>query len=152
MRTCAPTSPASTHFRSTRRRAVACPSAAWPPGAARGARAGAGLGCSLVAGFFMLLVVAFRRTRDAVIVMVNLPLALIGGIAGVYLAGGILSVASIIGFITLFGIATRNGIMLVSHIQHVIEKEGETDFRAAVERASHERLPPPLVTPPPGRA
>jgi len=104
------------------------------------------LGFLVVVGIFMLLVVAFGRTRDAVIVMTNLPLALIGGIAGVYLAGGILSVASIIGFITLFGIATRNGIMLVSHIQHVIAHEGETDFRAAVERASHERLVPILMT------
>jgi len=112
----------------------------------RASRQLAVLGFVVVAGIFMLLVVALGRTRDAAIVMTNLPLALIGGVAGVYVAGGVLSVASIIGFITLFGIATRNGIMLVSHIQHVIEKEGETDFRAAVERASHERLVPILMT------
>ena len=73
-----------------------------------------------IAGLFMLLVLAFGRARDALLVMVNLPLALIGGVAGVFLAGGVLNVASMIGFITLFGIATRNGIMLVSHIQHLM--------------------------------
>src|SRR5215218_9490054 len=100
----------------------------------------------VIAGLFMLLVVALGRARDAVIVMVNLPLALIGGVAGVYLAGGVLSVASIIGFITLFGIATRNGIMLVSHIQHLMNQEGVTDFREAVQRGARERLVPILMT------
>jgi CzcA family heavy metal efflux pump len=104
------------------------------------------LGVGVVAGLFMLLVLAFGRARDAVLIMVNLPLALIGGVAGVFLAGGVLSVASIIGFITLFGIATRNGIMLVSHIQHLMRSEGVTDFRQAVERGAHERLVPILMT------
>ena len=84
----------------------------------------------------MLLVLAFGRARDALLVMVNLPLALIGGVAGVFLSGGVLNVATMIGFITLFGIATRNGIMLVSHIQHLMEEEGVTDFREAVERGA----------------
>ena len=94
----------------------------------------------------MLLVLAFGRPRDALLIMVNLPLALIGGVAGVFLAGGVLSVASMIGFITLFGIATRNGIMLVSHIQHLMKEEGVTDFREAVERGARERLVPILMT------
>ena len=104
------------------------------------------LGGAAIAGVFMTLVLAFGRARDALLVMVNLPLALIGGVAGVFLAGGVLSVASMIGFITLFGIATRNGIMLVSHIRHLIDAEGMTDFRAAVERGAHERLVPILMT------
>ena len=104
------------------------------------------LGAAAVAGLFMLLVLAFGRVRDALLVMLNLPLALIGGVAGVFLAGGVLSVASIIGFITLFGIATRNGIMLVSHIHHLVRVEGVTNLRDAVERAAHERLVPILMT------
>jgi Cu/Ag efflux pump CusA len=104
------------------------------------------LGIGVVAGLFMLLVLAFGKARDAILVMVNLPLALIGGVAGVFLAGGVLSVASMIGFITLFGIATRNGIMLVSHIQHLMTQEGVSDFRTAVERGAHERLVPILMT------
>ena len=89
---------------------------------------------------------SFGRARDALLVMVNLPLALIGGVAGVFLSGGVLNIATIIGFITLFGIATRNGIMLVSHIQHLMREEGVTDFREAVERGARERLVPILMT------
>ena len=104
------------------------------------------LGVGVIAGLFMLLVLAFGRPRDAILIMVNLPLALIGGVAGVFLAGGVLSVASMIGFITLFGIATRNGIMLVSHIRHLMEHEGVSNFREAVERGARERLIPILMT------
>ncbi len=104
------------------------------------------LGVLALVGLFTLLLMAFGRTRDALIVMVNLPLALIGGVVGVFVAGGVLSVASIIGFITLFGIATRNGIMMVSHIHHLIEDEGVSDFRTAVERGAQERLVPILMT------
>ena len=104
------------------------------------------LGAAVVVGLFMLLVLAFGGSRDAWLVMLNLPLALIGGVAGVFLAGGTLSIASTIGFITLFGIATRNGIMLVSHIQHLMRHEGVADLRQAVERGARERLIPILMT------
>ncbi|MFN7916761.1 MAG: efflux RND transporter permease subunit [Vicinamibacterales bacterium] len=104
------------------------------------------LGVGVVSALFMLLVLAFGSPRDAFLVMLNLPLALIGGVVGVYLAGGVLSLASMIGFITLFGIATRNGIMLVSHIRHLITEEGVVDFREAVERGARERLIPILMT------
>jgi Cu/Ag efflux pump CusA len=104
------------------------------------------LGLAVIVGIGFLLSLAFGSFRDAVLIMVNLPLALIGGIAGVFASGGVLSVASLIGFITVFGIATRNGIMLVSHIRHLQEQEGVTDFRAAVFRGALERLAPILMT------
>ncbi|MBA4150271.1 MAG: efflux RND transporter permease subunit [Verrucomicrobia bacterium] len=104
------------------------------------------LGIVVVVGIAFLLKLAFGSGRDAAFVMLNLPLALIGGVAGVFASGGVLSVASLIGFITVFGIATRNGIMLVSHIRHLQEKEGVTEFREAVFRGSMERLAPILMT------
>jgi CzcA family heavy metal efflux pump len=104
------------------------------------------LGVVVIAALFMTLVLAFGRGRDALLVMVNLPLALIGGVVGVFLSGGVLNVATLIGFITLFGIATRNGIMLVSHIRHLIDEEDVGDFRQAVLRGAEERLAPILMT------
>ncbi|MGZ8899904.1 MAG: efflux RND transporter permease subunit [Limisphaerales bacterium] len=104
------------------------------------------LSIAVLIGVVFLLKVAFGSMRDAAIVMINLPLALIGGLIGVYITGGVLSVASLIGFITVFGIATRNGIMLVSHIRHLQEHEGVTDFYQAVFRGSVERLAPILMT------
>ena len=104
------------------------------------------LSVGAVIAVFFILASAFNSSRDATLIMLNLPLALIGGVAGVYLAGGVLSVASIVGFITLFGIATRNGIMLVSHIRHLQEHEGVRDFKTAVMQGATERLVPILMT------
>ena len=104
------------------------------------------LGVVVVLGIGFLLHLAFGSARDAVLIMLNLPLALIGGVAGVFVSGSVLSVASVIGFITVFGIATRNGIMLVSHIRHLQEHEGVTNFREAVRRGALERLAPILMT------
>jgi CzcA family heavy metal efflux pump len=104
------------------------------------------LGIGVVVGILLVLTSAFRSFKDALIIMLNLPLALMGGVIGVFLAGGVLSVASLIGFITLFGVATRNGIMLISHIRHLMEVEGEQDYRQAVIRGAAERVSPILMT------
>ena len=96
-------------------------------------------------GMYGLLLLAFRDHRHVAIVLVNLPLALIGGLAAILLHGGVLSVASIVGFVTLFGIATRNGVLLVSHYQHLMRDEG-LPLPAAVRRGSRERLAPVLMT------
>ena len=104
------------------------------------------LGALVVVGIFILLFIAFHSARDALLIMLNLPLALIGGIIGVYAMDGILSVASIIGFITLFGIATRNGVMMVAHIQNLYSNEHVNDVMTAVRRGAMERLIPILMT------
>ena len=105
-----------------------------------------GLGLAAVAGIFLVLLSAFRSARDAAIVMINLPLALIGGVVGVFLGDGVLSIAALVGFIALFGIATRNGIMLVTYIRHLREEEGIADPCEAVLQGSVNRIVPILMT------
>lgn len=113
--------------------------------AARSLRNLGTLALVILAGMYALLFVAFRSHRHTLIVLVNLPLAMIGGLLAVALSGGGLSVASLVGFITLFGIATRNGVLLVSHYEHLMRDEG-LPLREAVIRGSHERLAPVLMT------
>jgi len=104
------------------------------------------LGALIVAGIAALLYFMFRSVRDTLLILVNLPLALVGGVAGVMLSGGTLSVASLIGFITVFGVAARNGIMLVSHIRHLQLHEDVRGFRSALRTGALERLAPILMT------
>jgi Cu/Ag efflux pump CusA len=104
-----------------------------------------GLSALAIAGMAALLFVAFRSARDAALVMFNLPLALVGGAVAVWLGGGVLSVASLVGFITLFGIATRNGIMMITHYRHLLATEA-MPVREAVIQGSLDRLVPILMT------
>ncbi len=103
-------------------------------------------GLVVIIFIYVFLFVAFHSSRDALLVMINLPLALIGGVLGLYLSGGILSIATIVGFITLFGIATRNGVMLIAHI-HTLQRMDNVKSRIdAVMQGSMERLVPILMT------
>ncbi len=97
-----------------------------------------------IIGVIGLLYIAFWSLRDAFIVLFNLPLALVGGAVAVYVGGGVLSIASLVGFITLFGIATRNGIMMVTHYRQLLQ-EGEPR-KEAVIHGSLDRLVPILMT------
>jgi CzcA family heavy metal efflux pump len=93
---------------------------------------------------FFLLYQEFKTVKISTIILLNLPLALIGGVLSVWLTSGILSIPAIIGFITLFGIATRNGILLVSHYQ-TLQKQGLT-LIDAIRIGSIDRLSPILMT------
>ncbi len=101
-------------------------------------------GIGAVVGIFLMLFQAFGTAREALLVMINLPLALIGGVVAVYLAGGDLSVPAIIGFISLFGIASRNGVILVSHYNQL--RTGGKSLRETVVEGSLDRLNPVLMT------
>ncbi len=100
---------------------------------------------SLVAIFFLLLK-ALGDWRSAAQVMINIPLALIGAIFALAITGGVFSVATLVGFISLVGITSRNGIMMISHYLHLMREEGEEFTEQMVIRGSLERLVPVLMT------
>ena len=97
-------------------------------------------------GVFLLLWTAFRRFKNLLLVLLNLPFALVGGVLAVFATGGVLSLGSLVGFVSLFGISTRNSIMLISHFEHLVDKEGETWGPRCVIRGAKERLLPILMT------
>jgi HME family heavy-metal exporter len=106
------------------------------------------VGLSLVS-LAMMFLVLYSRYRSAVlagVIMANIPLALIGSVVTMWLAGVSLSVAAMVGFITLAGIATRNGILKISHYINLCRFEGETFSQAMIVRGSLERLTPVLMT------
>ncbi|HYM13474.1 MAG TPA: efflux RND transporter permease subunit [Bryobacterales bacterium] len=103
---------------------------------------------SAIAGVVIiaLLSIVFGNWRNLALVLANLPFALVGGVLAVFLTGGWLSVGSLVGFVTLFGITTRNSMMLVSHYEHLVTEEGMTWGPAAALRGASERLVPVLMT------
>ncbi|HYM96294.1 MAG TPA: efflux RND transporter permease subunit, partial [Candidatus Sulfotelmatobacter sp.] len=103
-------------------------------------------GLLVLFGVFVLLTVAFHSLRDAGIVLLNFPLGLVGGVAAATLNREGLSVAGLVGFVTLFGIIARNGIMLVAHKRHLDASSPDEDPVERILRASEERLLPILMT------
>jgi Cu/Ag efflux pump CusA len=95
---------------------------------------------------YVLLQASFRSWRLATLILLTLPVALVGGVLAAALSGGVLSLGSIVGFLTVMGIAARNGILLVNHFQHLERYEGEKPGEALVLRGAAERLSPILMT------
>jgi CzcA family heavy metal efflux pump len=98
-------------------------------------------------GIVILLAIVFRSGRNLLLVLANLPFALVGGVLAIFLLGGrSLSLGTLVGFVTLFGITMRNSIMMISHFDHLVREEGMTWGLEAALRGATERLVPILMT------
>ena len=104
------------------------------------------LGLLSLLGILLVLHADFSSARLVSLVALTLPFALIGGVAAAFLSGGVLSLGSLVGFVTVLGIAARNGIMLVSHYRHLEDVEGVPFGSELVTRGAEERLAPILMT------
>ena len=104
------------------------------------------LGIGAAIGIFLMLQASFRSTKLAGISFLTLPFALVGGVLAAAWTGGIISLGSMVGFFTVFGIAARNGILLINHFQHLEREEGMAFGPALVLRGARERLAPILMT------
>lgn len=103
---------------------------------------------SLVAamGIVLLLAILFGSVRNLLLILANLPFALVGGVLAVFATGGLLSIGSLVGFVTLFGITMRNSILMISHFDHLVMQEGMTWNTETAIRGANERLVPILMT------
>jgi Cu/Ag efflux pump CusA len=97
-------------------------------------------------GIILLLLIAFEDPRTVTLILATTPFALVGGVAAVALTGATLSIGSLVGFVTLFGIVARNAILLVAHVEHLISVEGASWSFLTVLRGARERLVPILMT------
>jgi CzcA family heavy metal efflux pump len=97
-------------------------------------------------GILVLLLLVFGTWRNVLLLLANLPFALIGGVLAVWLTDPVLSIGSLVGFVTLFGITTRNSIMLLSHYEHLVVEEGQPWNATTAVRGAGERVVPILMT------
>ena len=104
------------------------------------------LGLLSLIGIFVVLYAHFKSSFIAIQIMLNIPMALIGSLVAIYLSDRVFSIATMVAFITLCGIASRNGIMMISHYLHLMKFEGESFTKEMVIRGSIERLVPVLMT------
>ncbi len=104
------------------------------------------LGIACAIGVFLLLQASFGSTRLAALTFFTLPSALVGGVLAAFIGGGVISLGSLVGFFTVFGVAARNGIMLINHYQHLEQHEGELFGPDLILRGARERLGPILMT------
>ncbi|HEX6287733.1 MAG TPA: efflux RND transporter permease subunit [Herpetosiphonaceae bacterium] len=105
-----------------------------------------GLAIASAIGIFLLLQAAFGSWRLATLIFLTLPSALVGGVLAALLSGGVISLGSLVGFLAVLGIAARNGVMLISHYQHLEQIEGEPFGPGLVVRGTKERLTPIVLT------
>lgn len=103
-------------------------------------------GAVAVIAIFFLLVTSFENLRLATLTFFTLPWALVGGLLAAFFSSGVLSLGSLVGLLTILGIATRNGIMMISHFQHLEEVEGESFGPELVMRGARERIAPIMMT------
>ena len=106
----------------------------------------AGYAIITIIGIFLILLSVLKRFRLAVLTFITLPIALVGGLIGNYMAGGVISIGSLVGFFTVLGIVARNGIMMISHFQHLEDKEGVPFGPGLVIRGARERVAPIMMT------
>ena len=97
-------------------------------------------------GILLLLYIDFQSLKLSLLVMLSVPLAGVGGVLSVMLSGGDISLGSLVGFVTVFGIAVRNGILLISNFEHLQHEESVDFGRDLIIRGAAERLPPILMT------
>ena len=100
----------------------------------------------VLAAIYMLLSLAFKSFKVATIIMINLPLALIGGVLAISMFGGVLSIASVVGFITLFGLSTRNSILLVNRFFDIQKENPKMPIDEVIKKGAMDRLAPIMMT------